>query len=140
MKLLFPIFLLLTVVIGCSGVRPQKEWKVAATIAKEDVSIAPGEWKTWKFTADKASRVSGSYSTKAGVDHEIVFYVVDPANKDSIQKNQTGAYEFRSLDSRTRRHLTSVSREIPAGEYYLMFLNESRSTDHTVEVRMYLEQ
>ena len=142
MKLPFPIIFLFLTLLGCGGsdLFKPKTYSTVRPIISEDVDIEPLGWHVWPFKADKDARVNGSYSTDSGIDHEIIFYIVDAANKDSIERDQTGSYYFRSLDDRKSRHLSSVMREIPAGDYFVMFHNESRSSNHNVKVRLHLEQ
>lgn len=140
MKILIPLTMLLLAVLGCFETSTPKTYHSKSPIVTEDVEIGPGEWHSWPFKVEKHARINGSYTTASGVDHEIIFYVVDAANKESIERNQTGSFHFRSLDDRKVRHLNSVVRELPPGDYYVMFHNESKTTNHTVKVRMHLEQ
>lgn len=139
MRIFFPTLLFVAVVLGCSGIPSQKTYTEKTQILNEDMNIEPLGWHSWDFSVGDGGRVNGSYTTASGVDHEIVFYIVDPANKDSIQKDQTGSFHFRSLDRTKNQHLQSVVKELPPGDYVLMFHNESRSAEHTVKVRMFLE-
>jgi hypothetical protein len=142
MKRTLPITLILFAVLGCGGgeLFKPKTYTTSKPIVMEDVEIKPLGWHSWPFKAEKDARVNGSYSTVSGADHEIIFYIVDAANKDAIERDQTGSFYFRSLDDRKVKHLTSVMREIPPGDYFVMFHNESKTSDHTVKVRMHLEQ
>lgn len=139
MKFAIPVLILLTAVLGCAGLKPAKSFTSETAIVNEDVRIPPGEWRSWPFTVETDARINGSFSTEEGVDNEIVFYVTDPENKESIEKNETGRYEFRSIDFRTRRHFNTVLHNIKPGQYHLLFHNESAEKARTVKIRMYLE-
>jgi len=139
MKNAIPIVLLLAVALGCVNNKSKASYSNKTAIVNDDVRIPPGEWRSWPFTVEKDSRINGSYSTQDGVDYEIVFYVTDPENKESIENNETGRYEFRSIDFRTRKHFNTVLHNIEPGQYHLLFHNESTEKEHTVKIRMYLE-
>lgn len=139
MKFAIPILVLFAAVLGCVNSKPARSFTTKSAIVNEDIRIPPGEWRSWPFTAGDNSRINGSFSTQDAVDGEIVFYVTDPANKESIERDETGRFEFRSVDFRTRRHFNSVLHDLDPGPYYLLFHNESTDKEHTVKIRMYLE-
>lgn len=139
MKIIPPLVLLLTVVIGCVQQGPPKEFKNKKPLVDESVVLGPKAWRSWRFVVDqKGARINGSYKTADGADHEIIFYVTDPQSKESLQKDNTGRYLYKSIDSK-HRHMNAVLRELDPGEYYLLFQNESSTAEHDVSVRMYLE-
>lgn len=140
MRTTLPILLLLAAVLGCVSGRPVKEYKNKISVVNEEVVIRPGGWHTWRFSIkEEGARINGSYSTEGGADQEVLFYVADPEYIDSLQKNQTGRYHFKSIDSRANTHMTSVTRQLDPGDYYVLFHNESKLANRTVRVRMFVE-
>ena len=139
MKIIFPILVLLTVVLGCAG-DPPKERTNRREIVVEEIAIPAGGWRSWPFSVtEENARINGSYTTEDGKEFEILFYVTDPASRESLENKNTGRYHFRSLDSRTRKHFNTILHQLDRGEYSLLFHNESDVNEHRVKVRMYLE-
>jgi hypothetical protein len=139
MRIVLPLLIFLAVVMGCAG-EPEKARANRRNLVVEDVAIPAGGWHSWPFAVtEENARINGSYMTADGKETEIIFYVTDPASRDSLEKNNTGRYSYRSIDSRTRKHLNSILQPLDRGQYVILFHNESGADEHVVKVRLYLE-
>ncbi len=107
--------------------------KSGSTIVSGSYKVGPGQYRSFQFTLNSPTTVTGSFSATATLGNNIIVYIFDQTEYDQYQRGQPTnvLYNSGKVASGT------VSVNLSAGIYYLV-LDNTYSTISTKDVTVQL--